>query len=223
MATAVQPNPFVNGYRLLDGLKLNNALARGLRSSQDGITAFSGGGLTGAIPLTAVISRVSTVANPNDSVKLMSASAGAMIVVDNDGANNLAVYPNGTDQIEDSTSAVTLLPGQDVTFVCPTKGKWYQLGSTGAYSGTFTGTLNNVNIASIAAAQTGTFTALTGGGPVTVANTSVTANSGVLITLKTVGGTVGSPPIIKTITAGTGFTVTNTAGDTSIYNYTIIG
>lgn len=68
----------------------------------------------------------------------------------------------------------------------------------------------------------GTFTALTGGGPVTVTEPNVTANSVIVITLKTVGGTVGSPPIIKTITPGTGFTVSNTASDTSIYNYLCI-
>jgi hypothetical protein len=68
----------------------------------------------------------------------------------------------------------------------------------------------------------GTFT-LNGATPVTVANAAVTANSQILITLKTVGGTVGAVPAIKTITAGTGFTVAGTASDTSVFNYTIIG
>lgn len=67
----------------------------------------------------------------------------------------------------------------------------------------------------------GTFTC-NGATPVTVANTAVTANSQVLITLKTVGGTVGAIPSVKTITAGTGFTVSGTASDTSVYNYRII-
>ena len=67
----------------------------------------------------------------------------------------------------------------------------------------------------------GTFTA-TGASAVTVANVKITANSSVVITLKTVGGTVGAVPAIKTITAGTGFTVAGTASDTSVYNYKII-
>jgi hypothetical protein len=72
--------------------------------------------------------------------------------------------------------------------------------------------------------KSGTFTALTGGGPVTVANAAVTATSQVLITLKTVGGTVTvGGPYIATITPGTGFTVTNGSGDTSVYNYAILG
>lgn len=70
-------------------------------------------------------------------------------------------------------------------------------------------------------AVSGTFTC-NGTTPVVVANTKITANSSVIITLKTVGGTVGAIPSIKTITAGTGFTVSGTASDTSVYNYKII-
>jgi hypothetical protein len=69
--------------------------------------------------------------------------------------------------------------------------------------------------------SSGTFTA-NGTSAVTVANTAVTADSVIVITLKTVGGTVGAYPAIKTITAGTGFTVAATASDTSVYNYRII-
>lgn len=58
--------------------------------------------------------------------------------------------------------------------------------------------------------------------PVTVANTAVTANSQILVTLKTVGGTVGATPAVKTITPGTGFTIAGTASDTSTYNYLIL-
>lgn len=69
--------------------------------------------------------------------------------------------------------------------------------------------------------RTGTFTC-DGTTPVTVENKLVTPNSAIVITLKTVGGTVGATPAIKTITAGTGFTVAGTASDTSVYNYTIL-
>lgn len=71
-------------------------------------------------------------------------------------------------------------------------------------------------------ANSGTFTA-DGATPVTVAASEVTANSQILITLKTVGGTVGAIPHVETITPGTGFTVVGIADDTSIYNYTIVG
>lgn len=57
---------------------------------------------------------------------------------------------------------------------------------------------------------------------VTTANTLVTASSNIIITLKTVGGTVGAIPHLLTITPGTGFATVGTASDTSTYNYLII-
>lgn len=70
--------------------------------------------------------------------------------------------------------------------------------------------------------SSGTVT-LNGATGVAVSNTAVTANSIIVFTLKTVGGTVSpSAPNVKTITAGSGFTVAGTASDTSLYNYRII-
>lgn len=68
----------------------------------------------------------------------------------------------------------------------------------------------------------GVFTA-DGTNTVTVADTAVNAGSGILIMLKTAGGTVGAIPSVKTKTAGTGFTVSGTASDTSLYTYLILG
>lgn len=83
-------------------------------------------------------------------------------------------------------------------------------------------TLSGVTISSVASGVTGTFTA-TGATAVVVANTNVTANSVIVYTLKTVGGTPAAKPYESAITAGTGFSVKAAAGDTSVYNYTIIG
>ncbi len=70
--------------------------------------------------------------------------------------------------------------------------------------------------------SSGTVT-MNGTTPVVVAATQVTANSTIVFTIKTVGGTVSpNAPNVKTITPGTGFTVSATASDTSIYNYTVI-
>lgn len=68
----------------------------------------------------------------------------------------------------------------------------------------------------------GTFVA-NGAATVIVADTDVDAGSNILISLNAPGGTVGAIPSVKTITAGTGFTVSGTASDTSTYNYLIIG
>jgi hypothetical protein len=67
----------------------------------------------------------------------------------------------------------------------------------------------------------GTFTA-NGASAVTVANANVLTTDAIVISLNTVGGTVGAIPRLDTITAGTGFTVKGTASDTSIYNYAIL-
>lgn len=69
--------------------------------------------------------------------------------------------------------------------------------------------------------MTRTFTC-NGTSAVTVVAPEVTASSQVLVTLKTVGGTVGAVPAVKTITPGTGFTIAGTASDTSVYNVVVI-
>jgi hypothetical protein len=58
-----------------------------------------------------------------------------------------------------------------------------------------------------------------GATPVVVADANVTANSIIIATLKTIGGTVGAIPAVTSITPGVGFSVTGTAGDSSTYNY----
>jgi predicted acyltransferase (DUF342 family) len=77
-----------------------------------------------------------------------------------------------------------------------------------------------VKIKSGSNAKAGTFTLVAG--TVTVANTAVTANSVILPTVKTSGGTrAGLPDIVPT--AGVGFTATSTSAlDTSTYNYVIL-
>lgn len=71
-------------------------------------------------------------------------------------------------------------------------------------------------------ASGGTFVA-NGATAVTVADANVTVNSIILVTLKTVGGTVGALPVPQTVTPGTGFTIAGTASDTSTYNYIVLG
>lgn len=77
------------------------------------------------------------------------------------------------------------------------------------------------NAGGAASALNGTFTA-NGASNVTVANANLAAGDSVLITLNTVGGTVGAVPTLKTRTNGVGFAVAGTASDTSIYNYRIL-
>lgn len=67
----------------------------------------------------------------------------------------------------------------------------------------------------------GTFVA-NGATPVTVNNTSIAITDTIIISLNTIGGTVGVQPHVSAITASTSFAVTCTALDTSTYNYAII-
>lgn len=95
-----------------------------------------------------------------------------------------------------------------------------------ASSNTFAGTAmvaaaNTVTLKKGANGKTGTVT-LNGVTPVTVTNSSITADSGIIFTLVTPGGTVGAYPAIQTKTPTTGFTVAGTALDTSVYKYDVI-
>lgn len=67
----------------------------------------------------------------------------------------------------------------------------------------------------------GTFVA-NGITPVTVNNSSIAITDTIIISLNTIGGTVGVQPHVATITASSGFTVVCTATDSSTYNYAII-
>lgn len=85
------------------------------------------------------------------------------------------------------------------------------LSSTSSITG---GTLN------VVAARKGTFVC-TGAGTITITNANELVTSDVFISLNTAGGTITTPPAMKTVTSGTGFTVLCGATDTSTYNYDI--
>ncbi|MGL4813514.1 MAG: hypothetical protein ACRCXM_17225 [Beijerinckiaceae bacterium] len=67
----------------------------------------------------------------------------------------------------------------------------------------------------------GTFT-LNGSTNVVVNNANLKAGDQIIFTLRTVGGTLGTPPMIRVRTNGTGFQVNGAAADTSVYDYRIM-
>ena len=71
------------------------------------------------------------------------------------------------------------------------------------------------------AARTGTFVC-TGAGTITITNSNMLATSNVIISMNAQGGAITTPPAMKTVTGGTGFTVFCGATDTSTYNYVIL-
>lgn len=68
----------------------------------------------------------------------------------------------------------------------------------------------------------GTFVA-NGATAVVIGDTRVTANTVLDFGLKTIGGTPAGAPFMSAVTPGTGFSVKVAAGDTSTYNYRIVG
>ncbi len=141
----------------------------------------------------------------------------------------IALIPSGSAVVGDAfqytyvnnTNAVATLTGgagvtvSGITTVPPNSWARYIVTYSAA------GTITMVGFESGAFVAVGSFVA-NSTTTVTVSNTAVTATSAIDITLKTVGGTVGaSVPAIKTITAGTGFTVLALAADLSTYNYSI--
>jgi hypothetical protein len=87
-------------------------------------------------------------------------------------------------------------------------------------SGGYTVQTDLINIDHIYVKRSGTFTA-DQTNPKVVANTHVTANSIILITVKTPAGTVG-PAYVSAVNPGVSFTVRSRVSDTSLYNYIII-
>lgn len=132
------------------------------------------------------------------------------------GASFVYYYANTTN------APATITGGTNVTVSGITV---VQANSTAAYLVTYTAA-NTLTMAGLGVTNNpilGTFTA-NGSTPVTVANTAVSPGSQILVTLKTVGGTVGtSGPNVRTITPGTGFTIAGISLDTSVYNYAILG
>lgn len=96
---------------------------------------------------------------------------------------------------------------------------------TGALSAvgslTFTTNTSGIVLKRGANGLCGTFVA-NGATPVVVSNTNVAITDSIIISLNTIGGTVGVQPHVSAITGATSFAVTCTAVDTSTYNYTII-
>lgn len=90
------------------------------------ITAFAGGGQASATQLTAMMNRVSVVANQGDSVKLPASAVGLQIGVINRGANPMQVYGLGSDTINAIAAATGISQGVNTftVYTCSVVGNW---------------------------------------------------------------------------------------------------
>jgi hypothetical protein len=97
-------------------------------STQDTMTAFSTGGQTNGTPITAAISRFTTVAAGNDSGLLPVSVPGMSVTVINAAAaNSMNVFPQSGDKINalSANAAFALAANKTATFYCVTAGQWH--------------------------------------------------------------------------------------------------
>lgn len=128
------PTPFALGPRLHDGDALNKAIANGYASYQDSITALAGGGAAGAPVLSAIVNRVTVVANANDSVVMPESTPGATIKILNSGANSLQLFANPVSSIPTGVldtlngtagaTGIAIAAGHAAELTCYSAGAW---------------------------------------------------------------------------------------------------
>lgn len=160
--SANTPQPFLPGFRTIDGSELNEAFADPLVASQDGITAHAGGGKANAYQLTTQLNRVTTVATTADSVKLPEAIPGTSVTLINAGANAMQVFGKDSDTINGvaTGTGISQPAGTEYVYHCLTDGAWRQYAQGG--SGSFTGTFDGVVGGTTPAAGTFTTTSTSG-------------------------------------------------------------
>ena len=96
-------------------------------ASVTGLTAYAGGGQTSATAMTARDNNFTTVATAADSAKLPTARAGLTVIVRNNGAAALAVFPASGGAINggSTNASVTLPAGTQMSFTAISSTAWY--------------------------------------------------------------------------------------------------
>jgi hypothetical protein len=102
-----------------------NPIAPLYRNLQN-ITANPGGGQANAVPLNLGINVISVVAVANDSVILPTDVLGQTVIVRNNGANNVAVFPNIGDKINGNAinTSVAIVPNASLIFIGVNTVQW---------------------------------------------------------------------------------------------------
>ena len=202
MASAVTNTPFQNGFRLVRGEDLNANFASPALSTQQSVTAHSGGTRAAAVVVTAAITNVTTVAAGADSLVLPVASTnlGKSFTVYNNGANALTLYANGSDTINGTAGAtgVSVAPGNVIVVQAIASGVWLGDATGGAVSsivldGATSGT-TTLQASAVAGTTTQTFAPVTG----------------------TVASTTGANLYVADTYRGTALTITNSVTPTLI-------
>lgn len=233
--------PIDGGFRLDDaGYIRNGLLYMNSAVSTYGIVA-AGTNQATATQLNSTLNQIdTTTANTGVNLPLSTGKHSTpcqFCVVANNGASTLNVYgfQGSTDMINGvAGSTAQTIPAQaSAIFVSVKGGAWYtaDVGGIGSFTGivnagNFTETLVGSGFvqkfSATGTGRAGTFT-LNGATTVTVTNTTVAFTDFIGMSVNTPAGNVGAVPHVAAIAPGATFTVVGTAGDTSIYNYSMFG
>ena len=126
MATQITPQPLVPGNRLFGGEQLNFLFAGPVWSSQQSVTA-NGTTQAAGTQITATITNFTTVASSGVAI-LPKAVAGSVLLVLNNGANTLTLYPYATTDTIDGGTA-----GASTTLSTTSRGAWFYAVTTGVW------------------------------------------------------------------------------------------
>lgn len=121
---------YTAGAWYTEGLATGFASGFQTMSTINGLTAHAGGGQGSALPLTAMINRVTTVGTAADSVILPASVAGMQITVINAAAaNSMNVFPATGDAINalSANTAFAVAANKTATFTCPVAGTWHSI------------------------------------------------------------------------------------------------
>lgn len=118
------------GRQLPDGNALNQ-VSGAIGSNESGKTAGAGGTRAAAYPINAACTQFSTVATAADSCVLPVAYPGCeCYIANNDAADSLQVFANGSDTITTNVTivagatGVALAAGATALFKCVVAGNW---------------------------------------------------------------------------------------------------
>jgi hypothetical protein len=151
----------------------------------DGLTA-TGSNQSGALALTTLLSRVSTVAS-GTGVLLPASAPGLSITINNTGLNVLQVYGAGTDTINGVATAngVQQMINSIVTYVCSAAGAWFATGLGNGYSTSYATLSTITGLVAHAGGGQGSATPLTA--MINNVTTVATAGNSLILPVNTLG------------------------------------
>lgn len=109
----------------VQGTGLPGAVATAICGNVGNLLTAAGSSASDALQLAAVINRVSTTA-ASTGVKLQTAQTGAEVVVANDGANTLTVYP-ATGATIDGAASVSIATTKRRIFKAVSPTAWFSI------------------------------------------------------------------------------------------------